>query len=28
VGVERDDASPRRIEAHAGTGDVHVEPGI
>ena len=28
VGVDRDDTSPRRIEAHAGTGDVHVEPGI
>jgi hypothetical protein len=27
VGVDQDDASPRRIEAHAGTGDVHVEPG-
>jgi putative adhesin len=28
VGVDRDDASPRRIDAHAGTGDVHVEPGL
>lgn len=27
VGVQRDDASPRRVNAHAGTGDVHVEPG-
>jgi hypothetical protein len=28
VGVHRDDASPRRVKAHAGTGDVHVEPGV
>jgi hypothetical protein len=28
VGVDRDDDSPRHIEARAGTGDVHVEPGV
>jgi hypothetical protein len=28
VGVHRDDASPRRVKAHTGTGDVHVEPGV
>lgn len=28
VGVHRDDASPRRMKAHTGTGDVHVEPGV
>ena len=28
VGVHRDDASPRRVKAHTGTGDVHVEPGL
>ena len=28
VGVHRDDASPRRLKAHTGTGDVFVEPGV
>ena len=28
VGVHRDDTSPRRVKAHTGTGDVHVEPGL
>jgi hypothetical protein len=28
VGVHRDDASPRRLQVHSGTGDVHVEPGV
>jgi hypothetical protein len=27
VGVDQDDAAPRRLSAHTGTGDVHVEPG-
>jgi len=26
VEVRRDDASPRKLRAHAQTGDVHVEP--